>query len=213
MDGAANMSGKYNGFAAKFQEVSLKATYHYCSNHNLNPVLCKSCQVREVHVLLDALKQFGIFFHYSPKRSRRLEKAVTTVNEGRPAKDVITKSKMKIFCETRWVEKITLRDFEDLYEALLNCLDAIGFSERGWDGKAVTEAYGFMRRITECTFIVSFQTVLRLFGYLMGLSKKLQGTDIDVIQAYDMVELVKETVKLARTSEADYNIRKNGKNS
>lgn len=206
-DGAANMSGKYNGFAAKFQEVSPKAMYHYCCNHDLNLVLCKSCQVREVHVMLDSMKQLGIFFRYSPKRSRRLEQAVATVNEGKPKEHIITKSKMKIFCETRWVEKITtLQDFEDMYEALLICLDAIGLSERGWDGKAVTDAYGLMKRITDSMFIVSFQTVLHIFGYMKGLSKKLQGTEMDVIQAYDIVELVKETVKFTRSNEKDYDI-------
>ena len=206
MDGAGNMSGKYNGCAAKLQQVSPKATYHYCSSHDLNLVLCKSCQVREVHLMLDSLQQLGIFFRYSPKRSRRLEDAVESVNTGRAPANRITKTKVKVFCETRWVEKITtLQDFKDLYEAVLECLDAIGFSERGWDSKAVTEAYGLLKRIRDSTFIVSFQTVLHFFGYMLGLSKKLQGTDMDVIQAYDMVGLVKDTVKSDRADEAAFN--------
>lgn len=47
MDGAGNMAGKYNGCAAKFTEHSPRATYHYCCSHDLNLVLCKSCELKD----------------------------------------------------------------------------------------------------------------------------------------------------------------------
>jgi len=53
------------------------------------------------------LKQLGIFFKYSPKRSRRLETAVDHVNINRQENDKITKTKFKVFCETRGMEKYT----------------------------------------------------------------------------------------------------------
>jgi hypothetical protein len=144
MDGAGNMSGKYNGCAAKFREQSSKAVYHYCSSHDLNLVLCKSSQVKEIHIMLEALKQLGIFLKYSPKRCRRLEKAVEDVNAGREAGAKITNTKFKAFCETTWVDKFTtLHVFDEMYEPLLCCLEAIG-SERGWDSKAVTESNGLL---------------------------------------------------------------------
>ena len=63
------------------------------------------------------------------------------------------------------MEKITtLSDFNELYEAILECLDAIGVSEANWDRKTVTEAYGMTKRLGDSTFIVSFQTVNHLFG-------------------------------------------------
>jgi hypothetical protein len=62
MDCAGNMPGKYNGCAAKFREPFSKAVYHYCSSHDLNLVLCKSSQVKEIHIMLEALKQLRIFF-------------------------------------------------------------------------------------------------------------------------------------------------------
>ena len=77
MDGAGNMSGKTKGFAARFAQLSPRAIYHYCSCHDLNLVLCKSCKLKEVHIMLDSIKQLGIFFKYSPKRSRRLEEAIS----------------------------------------------------------------------------------------------------------------------------------------
>lgn len=113
MDSAGNMSGKYNGCAAKFREHSSKAVDHYCSSHDLNLVLCKSSQVKEIHIMQEALKQLGIFFKYSPKRCRCLEK---DVNAGREADAKITNTKLTIFCETRWVEIFTtLHVFDERY--------------------------------------------------------------------------------------------------
>ena len=97
MDGAGNMSGKYNGCAAKFTEHSPRALYHYCCSHDLNLVLCKSCELKEIHLMLDSLKQLGLFFKYSPKHIRRLEKAVNEINTGNPLQKQIGASKFKLF--------------------------------------------------------------------------------------------------------------------
>ena len=104
MDGAGNMAGKQTGSAARFTNQYPRAVYH-----------SKSCYVKEVHVMLCSLKELGIFFKYSPKRSRRLEQAITTVNLDRSEDDKINKTKSKLFCETRWTEKHeTLQDFDDM---------------------------------------------------------------------------------------------------
>lgn len=50
--------------------------------------------------MLDTLKNLGIIFTYSPKRSGRLEKAVEEYNCGKSKSNEITKTKFKIFCET-----------------------------------------------------------------------------------------------------------------
>ena len=65
LHGAGNMAGKHAGFASHFLKLSPRAYYHYCSNHDLNLALCKSCEVKEEHLMLDSLKQLGIFFKYS----------------------------------------------------------------------------------------------------------------------------------------------------
>ncbi|CAG2195051.1 unnamed protein product [Mytilus edulis] len=125
MDGTGNMSGKYNGCAAKFREHSPKAVYYYCSSHDWNLVLCKSSKVKEIHIMLDALKQLGIFFRYSPKRCRRLEKCITDVNNTREEDSKIKSAKFKIFCETRWVEKFTTIQLLIVYQQSVQKEDGI----------------------------------------------------------------------------------------
>ena len=205
MDGAGNMSGKYSGFAAQLRKESPKATYHYCSRHDLNLALCKSCDVKEIHLMLDTVKHLGIFFHYSPKRSRRLEAAVNEINQQRDDVGRVSKVKFKIFCETRWVEKHnTIQDLSVIYEPLLVCLEAIGSLEPGWDSKSVTEAYGLLKRITDSQFIACLQTILHFFGYTKGLKTKLQGSALDVVEGYGMVELLKTVLSNSRRDEAEY---------
>ena len=98
----------------------------------------------------------------------------------------------------------TLHVFDEMYEPLLCCLEAIGL-ERGWDSKAVTGSTGLLKRMTDPTFIVCFQSVLHFYGYFSGLSQKLQGSSLDVLQGHKMVELVKDTLSSARSSDAEYN--------
>ena len=199
MDGAGNMAGRQKGCAACFTKHSPKAVYQYCSSHDLNLALCKSCKLKEVHNMLDALKQLGIFFKYSPKRTRRLESAVDEVNAVTPKEDHINTTKFRVFCETRWVEKhTTLNDFDVMYEPLLVCLEAIGSLETDWDSKSSGDAYGLMKRITDSTFIASFQTVLHFFGYVRGLSAKLQGSTLGIIGAYKMIDHVRSLLSTIR---------------
>ena len=75
--------------------------------------------------------------------------------------DQISKTKFSMSCETKWVKKhtYTIQDFYIMYEPLFNCLEAISCLESHWDAKAVTDAYGLMKRITDPTFIACFQTV------------------------------------------------------
>ena len=197
MDGAGNMSGKHIGSAAQFIWQSPRAVYHYCASRNLNLVLCKSCNVTEIQLMLDSLKQLGIFFKSSPKRSRRLETAVDHVNINRQKNDKITKTKFKVFCETRWTEKhTTLESFTVMYEAIVSCLEAISSNEgHRWDRKAIIDANGLLTKITDSTFIVSFQTVHHFFGYVKGLSNKLQGSSLDMVEGYKMIDSVKAVIE------------------
>ncbi|KAG1714588.1 repressor of the inhibitor of the protein kinase [Nymphon striatum] len=127
--------------------------------------------------MLDTLKQLGLFFKYSPKRSRRLEEAISEYNSKVPKTDQISKSKFHVF--------------------------SIGQTSPGWDTKAITDAYGLLNRITDSHFIMCFQTISFMFGYVTGLSNKLQGSTLVIIEAYEMVNIVKNAVSAARNKDAE----------
>ena len=49
-----------------------------------------------------------------------------------------------------------------------------------------------------------FQTVLHVFGYVTGLNFNLQGSTLDIIEAYDVVNTVKnDAVSAARNNDVE----------
>ena len=196
------MSGHLNGCRAKFQESVPRASYYHCSSHQLNLALSKACVVPGIQHMLADLKALGIYFKYSPKRQRRLEDAVMEVNERRESAGVkkVSSTKVKIMCETRWVERHTvLAEFAEMYEPTVLCLEAIASNCSGtWNSKSITEASGLLRSIASDEFIASFHTNLYFSGYTKALSCLLQGSSQDVLTAYKEVEVVKDVLKKIR---------------
>ena len=76
--------------------------------------------------------------------------------------------------------------------------------EANWDSKISTAAYGLMKSITDHVFVVAFQVVRHFFRYIKGLSTKLQGSTLDVIQGYDMVTNVTEVLNSARVDDKEW---------
>lgn len=66
--------------------------------------------------MLDTLKNLGIFFTYSPKRSERLEKAVEEYNSGKSKSNEIKKKQSSKFSVKL---RGTLENFMDMYEPLI----------------------------------------------------------------------------------------------
>ena len=76
IDGADNMSGQNKGCAVFLEEKVVLAVQNYYANHDFSLVPGKSSKVPEIHIMLDSMKQLGIFFKYLPKRCHRFEDCV-----------------------------------------------------------------------------------------------------------------------------------------
>ncbi len=66
-------------------------------------MLSKTALISEVRVMLGTLLSVGLFFKYSPKRQRQLEKSIEMVNESAGGSVKVTKTKVKTMCQTRIV--------------------------------------------------------------------------------------------------------------
>ena len=168
-DGAGNMCGKQKGCASRFQQLSPRALYIHCSSHQLNLALSKACSLPEIHCMLSAIRSVWLFFKYSPKRSRELESSITSLNEGRP-------NNIKVERHT------SLEEFDEIYEALLICLEDISSKKlhSSWDKKTVIEASGLLTNITKPAFIAAFQCALFFFGFTKSPSIFIQGSSMDI---------------------------------
>ena len=196
-DGAANFSGHTKGCASRFQSIVPHAKYFHCSNHDLNLALCHTCHdIPEIRSMINCVTELGLFFKYSPKRVRVLEAMIAEENKGRG--DKINKTKVKVFCETRWIERhVVLEEVQLLYKPILKTLEKIS-SEKGWDRKTMDQAYVLTKNLTESTFLVALRVCAYTLGFTKPLSAMLQGTSMDVIDGYKHIELVKEQLKTLR---------------
>lgn len=80
-DGAGNMASSQNGCAKHFQKLSPRAFYFHCASHELNLSLSHVSKVVEIHNMACSLKSIGIFFKYSPKWQRELERSIVKIGE------------------------------------------------------------------------------------------------------------------------------------
>lgn len=95
-DGAANMSGKNNGCQALIKERQPLAVYNHCSSHRLNLALNSTSKVAEFKIMMENIKRLGIFFTYSPKRTRVLEKILSEAEPPVSQKKVCMENSMNI---------------------------------------------------------------------------------------------------------------------
>ena len=109
------------------------------------------------------------------------------------------------------VTRPSLTDLVAIYEAVVYCLQVVSGELQAssiadqteahvkdlyrldtFDSKSLTEADGLHRALASDSFIVALQCNAFLSGYLKGLSQLLQGSHLDVIEAYSEITNVTE---------------------
>ena len=127
-----------------------------------------------------------------------LEPIIIPDNMKREPSKKINTTKIKLLCETRWIQKrVVLAEIHMLYEPLLKTLEKIT-TERGWDNKATGSAHSLMKSLTDPTFLVALNMCSCVLGFTKPSSIMLQATAMDVITAYQNIRLVKEQQKTLR---------------
>ena len=179
--------------------------------------------------MLSDFTALGVFIKYSPKRQRCLETCTAVFNsdQRRNGKPEVPVLKLKLLSATRWVERHTsILDFMKIYEAVMYCLDVISGqspvpsvdvqTEAGvsnpeeiskFDAKSVTEANGLLRALSSDSFIVALHCSLFASGYLKSLSVLLQGSHLDIIEAYSEISRTRELLQEHR-DKAEESFRK-----
>ena len=124
IDGAANMN-EIKDVHFFLQQKAPLAVYSYCTNHDLNLALGKCLKVPEIHVMLDSLKQLGIFFKHPPKRCRWFEDCVEQHNATLLQNKRLSKRTLRCFVKHYgWKKYYTYRLSEDVWAAY-NVLKAL----------------------------------------------------------------------------------------
>ena len=115
--------------------------------------------------MLDTVRQVGIFYKYSPKKQRKLEECISAVSREKnqtggevPERRI---KKVKMLCDTRWVDRhVALQGIALLHEFLVDSLASISSGNGNWDSKSVTEAHGLLTQLCSSRWIVAFHVNL-----------------------------------------------------
>jgi hypothetical protein len=114
-DGAANMSGKFNGLQAKIKsELSSMAIYVHCHAHKLNlAVQSASNAINSVRNSLDLAEKLHNFVQGSTKRAALF----------RHIQDKATQTTLKQLSETRWHSRFNaFKALSKSYSAIISLL-------------------------------------------------------------------------------------------
>jgi len=112
----------------------------------------------------------------------------------------INNVKFKTFCATRWVEKHrVMEDLHWMYEPIVSTLqDVVKDGARTWESKVLAEAYGLLKVVCSSDFLAAFETVRYIFGFTKQLSLLLQGSSMDILAAFEHVDLVIQALQRER---------------
>lgn len=114
-DGAANMSGKYNGVQAIIKKKYPTAIFIHCVSHTLNLCLNAASRIPEIRNMFSMLAEICTFFRSSPKRNTILSNIFK--ENGKQSR------RLHSYCETRWVERHDCVNF--FYESIPEIIQAL----------------------------------------------------------------------------------------
>jgi len=181
-DGAASMSGRFNGVQSCIKKEYKTAIYVHCSAHSLNLAITYACGVQGIRNTMGTIEKVFVFLN-TPKRQASFSKHVKELNQ-----EGIHKEKLKRLCATRWVERHdSVEVFDQLLPAIHSCLEEM----TSWaDNETSTKAHILFLALKSCEFNVSLIVLKKIFRYTVSLCKYLQKPNIDLIQALEYVNNV-----------------------
>lgn len=203
-DGAANMQGRYNGFATKMQEQNSQHIHIWCYNHVLNLVI-GDISKRNIKAanLFSFLNTVASFFRESYKRMD-IWSSISKDKKNR---------KIGLIGETRWwsKEQALLKIFGEcpLYLDVLVTLDSIA-QNTSLNSDTRSTAENLKLQLLKYEVIFISQVFLKIFSITGPLSRYLQTKDIDLLKASAMIKTsTAELKKLQRDFETFEVLTKN----
>jgi hypothetical protein len=193
-DGAAAMSGSFNGVQAKICEKFPKALYVHCSAHCLNLAISFSCGVQSISNCMGTIDRVFKFFDF-PKRQRALDEVISNME------NLPRVNKLKRLCTSRWIERHTsVENFVELFESVLEALHNIS----SWDDKtASTEAELLSCAICRFEFVINLHILQNALKLSLPLSKYLQSVNLDLNLAVKTAMHLRDSFQEMRDSAED----------
>ncbi|XP_008188567.1 uncharacterized protein LOC103310889, partial [Acyrthosiphon pisum] len=144
-DGAASMSGNFNGVQAIIRKVHPTALYVHCSAHSLNLALSHSCSIQHIRNCIGTIKSF-------PESKW---------------------TKLTSMCKTRWVENHDgLIRFTEIYKAIVNTLDDLQLK---CDIETSSKALQLGKTIITSDFVIKYYRITIAIPFFDDFIEQLQA--------------------------------------
>ena len=152
------------------------------------------------YVKFDNCKVISQFFNNSLKR---YELFSTILKQTVP--DATTSTKLINICRTRWVERSKgIQRFKEYYKATVLTLerikDNVPLHGASWNVESQRTASGLFHYMKKFEFVVTLVICCEIMGYLSALTVSLQGPTLAIVEAYESVADVIETLRGIRLS-------------
>ena len=182
-DGAANMSGKFNGVQARFETDVSGAHYVHCRAHSFNLAIVHTCQQPEVRNMYGVVSEVVTYIGATAKR---LNVFIETFESSEHRR------RLKKLCATRWTcHEETLRSYINNLDSIVETLELLTK-----DTAACSKATSHLNSVLNFQFLITFVTVEYYLKFTKPLSLSFQSADYDLVTATEsskeLVDLLQE---------------------
>lgn len=192
--------------AARFiLNESPHAVATHCCSYNLNLSLASSQKEPITENVLETYIRIVIFFSNSPKRECLLEYIYSVRCKTTERRKILVG-----LCGTRWFEcDVSYKCSYSAIPFIAESFETINgthpeleqFSKTrttGCDAQAKIEAASFLNALTKFELIVGIISLYRSLHPVTGTSDKLQGHNVDIIEAHESVSCCIDDIKYTR---------------
>lgn len=197
-DGAATMSGAFQGTQALIAAKHPAALYVHCASHSLNLALTSASTVPGIRNCFGTIEKLWCFFN-TPKRANILN---IHIDDLAPQS---RKQKLKQLCPTRWVERHD--SVIVMLELLIPVAAALEEISEWEDTETASKASILLNAIKESTFLVALLCSEQLLSFTLKLSKMLQSIESDLVAAVTYAERIVSQIMIIRET-ADEEFKK-----
>lgn len=197
-DGAASMSGRFNGVQAVIKKSYPTALYVHCVSHSLNLAISDACSVQPIRNCMGIIENAYNFFN-TPKRQNVLTQKIDEL----PNDLKLRRDRLKQLCPTRWVQRQdSINVMKQLFTHSIHALEEIC----EWQEKeASSGAKLLLNTLSSSEFIISLLVAESVFAFTLPLSKILQSKNIDLFHAITLAEnCLKELKSMRETAETSF---------
>lgn len=189
-DGGANMSGIKNGVQAHSSKLQPLAIYTHCMRQPPTKFSFMWCLLAVVAVrnTIGDISVVSTYVHNSVQRMKVLE--------DRMGEDYSKISKMRIEKHT------TVLKFMEVLPYLPEVLKVLNKKE----SRSGDPAFSLLASIQNSEFLVSLVVLNKIKGISLPFARKLQGKELDLLQALQLIEAVKLSNSEMRNSPDEFPI-------